>query len=1095
MNISDMLESQATALGAAPAVLLQGRTLTYRELDRSVWQLAAQLRQSGIGRGDVLAHSFADELAQFCCMLASARIGATVFSLPLKMPPLKRQHLLRQVRARHLATDMAGLQYSGLKTIPIDPEFGSLPAMAADIGLKDPDPTAPWIIVSGSGSTGRAKLLPITHRQQWARMKAGQSLFPYESTDVLASLIPLDFYTAKGRYLDALTKGTPFVLHGRNRHAAADLIDRFKVTALYGSVMHAEQLLQSLPSSSQGAMESLTTLMLIGSTVSASLRQRIRDQLCSRLCVLYGTNESGPLCRTEVQDVYRVTGTVGRPHGDCLLEVVDANDKPVPAGQPGQVRIQGPTLIDGYFDDELATARAFRNGWFYPGDLGRLTPDGQLIHLGRSDDLMVVNGIKIYPAEIEQVLTAHPSVLEAAAMPLRHPVHQDIPVCAVSLLEGERVDEQALLAFARDRLGAHALHQVVVLDRIPRNDRGKPDRAELKAAIARKLGQSADASRARAAVSGVPTASVARQMQRVFKVAFDVPKPADLSRLDGWLSQALQIDLSPLAQETASAAPVRAGTSSVRPWLSRCLLLARALLQAARIPVFDPPAIKSIQPMGDAGQGWQGLVMLAQVDHLPRAAYEKAIDSAFKLGTWANERELNADNLKDFYALIENQIIPSLSRMLMTGKSTLPVLRAAHAKGVPFRHLGLGVYQLGWGARARQIDRSSTGLDSAMGAKLSHNKVASGSLLRSAGLPAAVHVVAATHDAACRAAERIGWPVVVKPVDRDRGEGVTVDVADDQTLRAAFDEAVQLSKAKQAIIERQVEGVCHRLFIANGKLLYAVKRLPMSVTGNGRQTVAELVTSEYEAQQRLPPWTRSAIRPLDAMALAAMAAAGFSASSIPDAGTQVPLRRIESTEWGGVDEEVTDRIHPENLRIALAATALFGLNVAGIDIISPDIGRPWHENGAIINEVNFSPLLGGGDISRRHISAFLDDFLQGDGRIPVEVFVGGGNAWRTATARWQSLRSGGTSAVLTNGKETFSASGEPWPMPFSNVYQRVQALTLSPEVGALVVVISLDEFEDQGLPLEAVDAVTRVDEGPATQEPDERQRRTLSAKA
>jgi hypothetical protein len=92
------------------------------------------------------------------------------------------------------------------------------------------------------------------------------------------------------------------------------------------------------------------------------------------------------------------------------------------------------------------------------------------------------------------------------------------------------------------------------------------------------------------------------------------------------------------------------------------------------------------------------------------------------------------------------------------------------------------------------------------------------------------------------------------------------------------------------------------------------------------------------------------------------------------------------------------------------------------------------------------------------------------------VFVGGGNAWRTATARWQSLRSGGVSAVLTNGKETFSASGETWPMPFGSVYQVTRALTLSPRVAALVVVIAADDFLRLGLPLEAVDAVTKVDD-------------------
>ena len=88
-------------------------------------------------------------------------------------------------------------------------------------------------------------------------------------------------------------------------------------------------------------------------------------------------------------------------------------------------------------------------------------------------------------------------------------------------------------------------------------------------------------------------------------------------------------------------------------------------------------------------------------------------------------------------------------------------------------------------------------------------------------------------------------------------------------------------------------------------------------------------------------------------------------ASIPDPGTWVALRRIESTDWGGVDEEVTALIHPDNLKAALMATELFGLDMAGIDIISTDISRPWFETGAVINEVNFAPLLGGAEISRR----------------------------------------------------------------------------------------------------------------------------------
>ncbi|MCG8344276.1 MAG: hypothetical protein MI685_03815, partial [Chlorobiales bacterium] len=187
------------------------------------------------------------------------------------------------------------------------------------------------------------------------------------------------------------------------------------------------------------------------------------------------------------------------------------------------------------------------------------------------------------------------------------------------------------------------------------------------------------------------------------------------------------------------------------------------------------------------------------------------------------------------------------------------------------------------------------------------------------------------------------------------------------------------------------------------------------------------------------------------------------------------LRPIESTQWGGVDEEVTDRVHPENLRAALDATTLFSLHVAGIDIISTDISRPWYENGAIINEVNYAPLFGGGEISRRHISTFLWDFMESDGGIPVNVYVGGESAQQASVQRWKELLSTGKRACLTNEWKTFDPSGKPLPMPFRSLYHRVRALTLSPKVEAIVLVVQTDEFLYSGLPLEFVDSITVCD--------------------
>jgi len=566
----------------------------------------------------------------------------------------------------------------------------------------------------------------------------------------------------------------------------------------------------------------------------------------------------------------------------------------------------------------------------------------------------------------------------------------------------------------------------------------------------------------------------AGQLRHTLRLGFVLPDQPDRPGLDRWLTEILEIDATALASCLAHPGPAEAGDAA--RWLWRVLLLARALLQASRAPVFDLPTIQSLAKDPGPSRTWTALVTLALIDHLPQTVYVQALQSALRLCAWAAVHPVSDDYLPVFFSTLEKEVIPQVSRRVPSGKSTLPVLQVAHQRGIPFAHLGAGVYQLGWGCRARRMDRSTTERDSAMGARLSQSKVHTARLLRMAGLAAPVHEVVGQVEEALQSARRIGWPVVVKPADLDRGEGVTVDVATEDALRAAFGTAVQLSRSKQVIVERQVPGVCHRLFIANGKLLYAVKRLPMAVQGNGRDTVSTLVDEAVQKQRRVPPWRRSEIQPLDALAHAAMAAAGYTGASVPTEGAWVPLRPIESTAWGGVDEEVTGLIHPENLRMALAAADLFGLHVAGIDIISPDIARPWHENGAVINEVNFSPLLGGGDISKRHIPLFLDDFMEAQGRIPVEVFVGEAAAWKAAEVRWRALRAEGLSGCLSRDDWTLGPDGQEWPMPFQRAWQRARALLLSSRVEAIVLVMSPQEFGAAGVPFEGVHNVVRVAE-------------------
>jgi acyl-coenzyme A synthetase/AMP-(fatty) acid ligase len=336
--------------------------------------------------------------------------------------------------------------------------------------------------MTGSGSTGQPKRMHLAHRTTFERNTVQRDAMPIDAGERVLCMASIEFALTKQRYVEAIAFGATIVLYDRAAEGPLAVCRARAVDVLHASVFHVESLLARVPAGRRDLLPHLRVLRIGSSFVSDSLRQRATQALSPNVYVIYALNELGIASVSRPADFVSGRtrpGSVGRPPSLIELQVVDANGTPLPAGNVGLVRVRGPGLIDGYADDPAASAKAFREGWFLPGDLGVLSPQGELVFAGRADQMMITDGINIYPAEIENTLMSHPGVRDAAAYPVASELHHQVPVCAVVLREDAATHADALVRWARERLGARAPRAVVVVPEIPRNESGKLQRAEL----------------------------------------------------------------------------------------------------------------------------------------------------------------------------------------------------------------------------------------------------------------------------------------------------------------------------------------------------------------------------------------------------------------------------------------------------------------------------------------------------------------------------------------------------------------------------------------------------------------------------------------
>lgn len=410
------------------------------------------------------------------------------------------------------------------------------------------------------------------------------------------------------------------------------------------------------------------------------------------------------------------------------------------------------------------------------------------------------------------------------------------------------------------------------------------------------------------------------------------------------------------------------------------------------------------------------------------------------------------------------EVIQAIKRCGPRGFNTAGLLRAANELGIPWQRVANNVFQFGWGARARWLDSTFTDRTPNIATGLARSKIDTAAVLRRAGMPVPAHFLAKSVEHAVELADRLGFPVVVKPAALDGGVGVSAGLRHPEAVRRAYQAAKALCPT--VMVEKHFEGNDYRLQVYRDEVFWATHRVPGSVVGDGVKDVATLLDELNADPQRGEPGTGHFLKriPVDEEVLELLVEQGLSLAAVPESGRFVRLRRAANVASGGVPLPVLDVVHPDNLALAIRAARVLRLDIAGVDLLIPDIRQSWLETGAAICEVNAQPQMS------PHLPLWLmNKMISGEGRIPVVMLAGdlAGASWFTALLEQLQCPEKFLGVVSTTG---VSLAGKRIGRE-SSVLNGVLSLLGDDSVRGILAVVGEDELRAATLPVDRIDGL------------------------
>jgi acyl-CoA synthetase (AMP-forming)/AMP-acid ligase II len=489
-GLGSWIARQALIAPHRTALIFESSRWTYGELQQEVAQLAGALAELGVRRGDRVGYLGANHPALLRTLFASTGLGAIFVPVNPRLSAELIGFVLADAGCRVLlhGSEMGEVARSLPAIATLEAVVAAEAGDLVDAAPRDPlaEPVAledVALLAYTSGTTGRPKGVMLTHANLTWNVVNMLSRADFQRDDITLATAPLYRMGGLGvTVLETLFKGGAVVLMtAPDPRLALELIERHQVTTVFGG----PEILSALPSSPGWREANLSSVRVCVSGGAPVPERLIRAFLDRGMPFLqgYGLTEAAPVALLlDEQDMFRKVGSAGRPPFFVHLRVVHPDLRDVEPGEIGEILVQGPNVMQGYWNNPRATAEAITDGgWLHTGDAAWQDEDGYVYIVDRLKDAFVSAGERVFPGQIELALLEHPAIADAGVVSIADPEREAAGAAFVVRVPGSPTSEDELRAFLGGRLRPAQVPKLITFtDEIPRNPAGKVLRAALR---------------------------------------------------------------------------------------------------------------------------------------------------------------------------------------------------------------------------------------------------------------------------------------------------------------------------------------------------------------------------------------------------------------------------------------------------------------------------------------------------------------------------------------------------------------------------------------------------------------------------------------